>query len=66
MSFLTCSAVTRLPPGRISGEKKPRGPAVRVTLRLRTHFDEVVRKKLVEERGYQNRLQVPVAHLLLR
>ena len=43
-----------------TGEKKPRRPEERVTARLRTHFDEVVRKKLAEERGYKHRLQVPV------
>src|SRR5262245_40461199 len=42
-----------------AGEKKPRGPVERVTPRLRTHFDEVVRKKLTEERGYKNKMQVP-------
>lgn len=42
-----------------AGEKKPRGPEQRVTPRLRTYFDEVVRKKLAQERGYKNRLQVP-------
>jgi large subunit ribosomal protein L5 len=40
-------------------EKKPRRPEERVTARLRVHFDEVVRKRLGEERGYKNRLQVP-------
>src|SRR5262245_27951013 len=42
-----------------AGEKKPRRPEQRVTPRLRTHFDEVVRKKLSEERGYKNRFEVP-------
>jgi large subunit ribosomal protein L5 len=42
-----------------AGEKKPRGPQERVTPRLRTHFDEVVRKRLTEERGYKNRMEVP-------
>jgi large subunit ribosomal protein L5 len=32
----------------------------RVTPRLKTHFEEVVRKKLAEQFGYKNRLQVPV------
>ena len=31
-----------------------------MTPRLRTHFDEVVRKKLTEQFGYKNRMQVPV------
>jgi len=42
-----------------AGEKKPRGPQERVTPRLRTHFDEVVRKQLTEERGYKNKMEVP-------
>jgi large subunit ribosomal protein L5 len=42
-----------------AGEKKPRGPQERVTPRLRTHFDEVVRKRLTEERGYKNKMEVP-------
>jgi large subunit ribosomal protein L5 len=42
-----------------AGEKKPRRPEQRVTPRLRTYFDEVVRKKLIEERGYKNRMEVP-------
>src|SRR4029450_6551096 len=40
-------------------EKKPRGPQERVIPRLRTHFDEVVRKRLTEERGYKNKMEVP-------
>jgi large subunit ribosomal protein L5 len=43
-----------------AGEKKPRGPVERVTPRLRTHFDEVVRKKLTEDRGYKNKMEMPV------
>ena len=41
-----------------AGEKKQR-PEQRVTPRLRTHFDEVVRQKLTQERGYKNRMEVP-------
>jgi large subunit ribosomal protein L5 len=41
-------------------EKKPRVKEERVTPRLRTHFEEVVRKQLSEKFGYQNRMQVPV------
>jgi large subunit ribosomal protein L5 len=41
-------------------EKKARVPEERVTPRLRTYFDEVVRKKLTEEFGYANPIQVPV------
>jgi large subunit ribosomal protein L5 len=50
-------------PGKGSAaEKAPkaRKPEERVTPRLRTYFDEVVRKKLAEEFGYKNRMQVPV------
>jgi large subunit ribosomal protein L5 len=43
-----------------AGEKKPRRREERVTPRLRTYFDEVVRKKLTDERGYKNRMQVPM------
>jgi large subunit ribosomal protein L5 len=41
------------------GEKKPREPEERVTPRLRTHFDEVIRKALIEKFGYKNAMQVP-------
>jgi large subunit ribosomal protein L5 len=42
-----------------SAEKKPREPEERVTPRLRTHFDEVVRKTMTEKFGYSNAMQVP-------
>jgi large subunit ribosomal protein L5 len=45
------------------GERKPAAAAPeepRVPPRLRTHFDEVVRKKLTEQFGYKNAMQVPV------
>jgi large subunit ribosomal protein L5 len=42
-----------------AGEKKPRGPQERVIPRLRTHFEEVVRKRLTEERGYKNKMEMP-------
>lgn len=42
-----------------SGEKKPREPEEKVTPRLRTHFDEVVRKAMTEQFGYKNPMQVP-------
>jgi large subunit ribosomal protein L5 len=46
-----------------AGEKKTaakaRTPEERTTPRLKTYFEEVVRKKLAEEFGYKNRLQVP-------
>jgi large subunit ribosomal protein L5 len=47
------------------GDTAPKAPKAdkpeeRVTPRLRTHFEEVVRKKLTEEFTYQNPMQVPV------
>jgi large subunit ribosomal protein L5 len=49
---------------REGGEKKAppqaRKPEKRVTPRLKTHFEEVVRKRLAEQFGYKNRMQVPV------
>jgi large subunit ribosomal protein L5 len=39
---------------------KARQPEERVTPRLKTYFEEVVRQKLAEEFGYKNRMQVPV------
>jgi large subunit ribosomal protein L5 len=45
-----------------AAEKAPkaRKPEERVTPRLKTYFEEVVRKKLAEEFGYKSSLQVPV------
>jgi large subunit ribosomal protein L5 len=37
-----------------------RQPEERVTPRLKTYFDEVVRQKLAEQFGYKNGMQVPV------
>ena len=42
-----------------AGEKKPREPEEKVTPRLRTHFDEVIRKAMIEQFGYKNPMQVP-------
>jgi large subunit ribosomal protein L5 len=39
---------------------KARQPEERVTPRLKTYFEQVVRQKLAEEFGYKNRMQVPV------
>jgi len=39
---------------------KPRRREERVTPRLKTYFEDVVRKKLADEFGYKSRLQVPV------
>jgi large subunit ribosomal protein L5 len=43
-----------------AAEKKPREPEERVTPRLRTQFDQDIRKKLVEQFKYKNGMQVPV------
>ena len=40
-------------------EKAAREPEERVTPRLRTHFDQIVRKALTEQFGYKNPMQVP-------
>ena len=40
-------------------DKKPREPEERVTPRLRTIFDQEIRKKLIEQFGYKNAMQVP-------
>jgi large subunit ribosomal protein L5 len=46
-------------PKEAAAEKKAREPEERVTPRLRTHFDQVVRKALSEQFGYTNPMQVP-------
>jgi large subunit ribosomal protein L5 len=45
-----------------AAERAPKAekPEERVTPRLKTHYEQVVRKKLAEEFGYKNHLQVPV------
>ena len=43
-----------------SGEKKEREPEERETPRLRIMFDQEVRKKLTEQFGYKNDMQVPM------
>ena len=40
--------------------KKPRAPEERVTPRLKTYFEQVVRPKLTKEFAYENPMQVPV------
>jgi large subunit ribosomal protein L5 len=51
----------KAPKAAAGGEKpKAKRPEQRITPRLRTHFDEVVRKKLAEDFAYKNRMQVPV------
>jgi large subunit ribosomal protein L5 len=42
-----------------SGEKKAREPEEKVTPRLRTQFDQVIRKAMTEKFGYKNPMQVP-------
>ena len=46
-------------PAAAEKAKKPRTPEERVTPRLRTFYDEVVRPQLTEQFGYKNRMQVP-------
>jgi large subunit ribosomal protein L5 len=46
--------------GEPAPKAKANKPEERVTPRLRTHFEQVVRKKLTEEFTYQNPMQVPV------
>jgi large subunit ribosomal protein L5 len=42
-----------------SKDKAPREPEERLTPRLRTQFDEIIRKKMIEQFGYRNPMQVP-------
>jgi large subunit ribosomal protein L5 len=42
-----------------AGKAKGKRHEERVTPRLRTHFDEVVRKQLTEQHSYKNPMQVP-------
>src|SRR5689334_2078708 len=44
-----------------AGEKAPKAkkPEERAIARLKTHFDDVIRKKMIEQFGYKNALQVP-------
>jgi large subunit ribosomal protein L5 len=42
-----------------SADKEPREPEERVIPRLRTQFDTVIRKKLAEQFGYKNPMQIP-------
>ncbi len=46
--------------GEAAEKAKARQPEERVTPRLKTYFEDVVRQKLAEEFGYKNRMQVPV------
>ncbi len=56
--------------GKGKGEAAPkppkaRTPEERVTPRLKTYFEDAVRKKLAQEFGYKNRLQVPVVEKIV-
>jgi large subunit ribosomal protein L5 len=48
--------------GKPAAGDKPKGkrPEQQITPRLRTHFEQVVRKTLTEQNGYKNPMQVPV------
>ena len=54
-------------PAKESGEAaaKAQQPEERVAPRLKVFFDEVVRKKLAQELGYKNALQVPVVEKIV-
>jgi large subunit ribosomal protein L5 len=43
-----------------AADKQPREPEERVTPRLRTRFEDEIRKKLTEQFAYKNPMQVPV------
>ena len=45
--------------GERTEAKKARAPEQRVTPRLKTHYQDVIRKKLIAEFGYKNAMQVP-------
>src|SRR5262249_50832457 len=55
------------PKGKGEADKAPkaRKPEERVTPRLKTFFEEVVRKKLSADFGYTNRLQVPTVEKIV-
>jgi large subunit ribosomal protein L5 len=44
---------------KAAADKAPREPEEKVTPRLRTQFDQVIRKKMTEQFGYKNGMQVP-------
>jgi len=54
-------------PAKDAGEAaaKPQAPQERVVPRLKVLFDEVVRKKLAQEFGYKNTMQVPVVEKIV-
>jgi large subunit ribosomal protein L5 len=45
--------------GERTEAKKARAPEQRVTPRLKTHYQDVIRKKLIADFGYKNAMQVP-------
>jgi large subunit ribosomal protein L5 len=45
--------------GKAEKAKAPREPEPRVPARLKLQYEEAIRKKLAEQFGYKNRLQVP-------
>jgi large subunit ribosomal protein L5 len=45
--------------GEKAEAKKAKKPEQRVTPRLKTHYQDVIRKRLIEEFGYKNSMQVP-------
>ncbi len=47
------------PKAEATAQPKAKRTEERVTPRLRTYFDETVRKQLVEKHGYKNPMQVP-------
>jgi large subunit ribosomal protein L5 len=53
------------PTERVEKELKAKGPPEPITPRLKTYFEDVVRKKLSEEFGYNSRLQVPVVEKIV-
>ncbi len=46
-------------------EKAPREPEEKVTPRLRIQFDQEIRKKLMEQFGYKNPMQVPMVQKIV-
>ena len=51
--------------GKAPAEKAPREPEEKVTPRLRIQFDQEIRKKLMEQFGYKNPMQVPVVQKIV-
>ena len=47
------------PKAEAAAQPKAKRPEQRVIPRLRTYFDETVRKQMIEQHGYKNPMQVP-------